>query len=113
MRPPIPSAKYFGFVDPSGGAADSFTLAIAHREPDGKVVLDLVYERRPPFSPNEVARRWRRYCGNIASARFKATITAPASWSASLPNAVSSISAATATRIYPDLIASIDREKSG
>jgi hypothetical protein len=56
VRPPIPSAKYFGFVDPSGGAADSFTLAIAHREPDGKVVLDLVYERRPPFSPNEVAR---------------------------------------------------------
>jgi hypothetical protein len=49
------------------------------------------------LAPMKWRARWRRYCGNIASARFKATITAPASWSASLPNAVSSISTATAT----------------
>ena len=29
-------------------------LAIAHRERDGRVVLDLVRERRPPFSPEAV-----------------------------------------------------------
>jgi hypothetical protein len=41
---------YAAFVDPSGGANDSFTLAIAHRE--GKsAVLDVVREIRPPFSP--------------------------------------------------------------
>lgn len=32
---------------------DGFTLAIAHRE-DGRAVLDLVRERRPPFSPEDV-----------------------------------------------------------
>jgi hypothetical protein len=43
--------KYFAFCDPSGAAADSFTLAISHRDHDGKGVLDLIRERRPPFSP--------------------------------------------------------------
>src|SRR5262249_22390148 len=38
---------------PSGGANESFTLAIAHRE--GKsAVLDVVREHRPPFSPENV-----------------------------------------------------------
>jgi hypothetical protein len=32
---------YFGFVDPSGGSADSFTLAVAHRDGE-RVVLDCV-----------------------------------------------------------------------
>jgi hypothetical protein len=41
------------FVDPSGGSADSFTLAIAHRVDDNGV-LDLVREFKPPFSPDQV-----------------------------------------------------------
>jgi hypothetical protein len=45
---------YYGFVDPSGGSADSFTLAIAHRRVDGVVVLDAIREVRPPFSPEAV-----------------------------------------------------------
>jgi hypothetical protein len=45
--------KYFGFVDPSGGSADSMTMAIAHREAD-RVIIDCVRERRPPFSPADV-----------------------------------------------------------
>lgn len=41
------------FVDPSGGSSDAMTLAIAHRE--GKcVILDVVRERTPPFSPESV-----------------------------------------------------------
>ena len=32
---------YFGFADPSGGARDSFTLAVAHREGD-RAILDAV-----------------------------------------------------------------------
>lgn len=43
---------YEAFVDPSGGSQDSFTLAIAHREPQ-KTVLDVVREVRPPFSPED------------------------------------------------------------
>jgi hypothetical protein len=33
------------------------TLAVAHME-DGRAVLDLVRERRPPFSPDEVAKEF-------------------------------------------------------
>lgn len=46
-------ARYFAFVDPSGGAADSMTLAVAHVD-DGVAVLDAVRERKPPFSPESV-----------------------------------------------------------
>jgi hypothetical protein len=52
-RAPIDRVRYFGFVDPSGGSADSMTLGIAHAE-KRVLVLDLVRERRPPFSPEAV-----------------------------------------------------------
>ena len=55
--PAVPSVRYAAFVDPSGGQQDSFTLAIAHRE-DDLVVLDVVRERKPPFSPEEVVREY-------------------------------------------------------
>jgi hypothetical protein len=54
VRPPIEGTKYFAFADPSGGAHDSFTLGISHREQDGGTVLDLLFERRAPFNPPEV-----------------------------------------------------------
>ncbi len=58
--PPVPGVSYSGFVDFAGGSGqDSATLAIAHRETrDGQsvVVLDLVREVRPPFSPEQVCR---------------------------------------------------------
>jgi hypothetical protein len=44
---------YVGLTDPSGGSADSMTLAIAHRE-DDRVIIDAIRERRPPFSPTDV-----------------------------------------------------------
>lgn len=47
---------YAGFVDPSGGSADSMTLAIAHLGEDGIAVLDALREVRPPFSPDDVVR---------------------------------------------------------
>jgi hypothetical protein len=52
--PPTSDVSYAGFCDPSGGSADSMTLAIAHRGKDGRAVLDVVRERRPPFSPDDV-----------------------------------------------------------
>jgi hypothetical protein len=52
-RPCHKACSYVGFVDPSGGSADSFTLAIAHME-DAIAVLDAVREAVPPFSPAAV-----------------------------------------------------------
>jgi hypothetical protein len=51
--PPMPGVQYHGFVDPSGGSSDSFTLAISHSERD-QVIVDCVREVRPPFSPDSV-----------------------------------------------------------
>jgi hypothetical protein len=52
--PPSDGISYAAFVDPSGGSADSMTLAIAHCEASGLAVLDCVREIRPPFSPDTV-----------------------------------------------------------
>jgi hypothetical protein len=41
---------YVAHVDPSGGRQDSFAIAIGHVE-NGVGVLDVLLERRPPFSP--------------------------------------------------------------
>ena len=45
---------YKAFTDPSGGSSDSFTLAIAYRDREKRVVIDAVRERRPPVSPEDV-----------------------------------------------------------
>ncbi len=55
---PVSGIQYLAFVDPSGGSNDSMTLAVAHREPDGRAVLDAVRERRPPFSPEAVVEEF-------------------------------------------------------
>jgi hypothetical protein len=53
-RPPNRTHRYVAFTDPSGGSADSYTLAVAHREgprESATAILDCVREVRPPFSP--------------------------------------------------------------
>ncbi len=50
--PPARATQYRAFCDPSGGSADSFALAIQHKVGD-TIIIDLVRERRPPFSPEE------------------------------------------------------------
>ncbi|MGO9770635.1 MAG: hypothetical protein ACLPSW_13965 [Roseiarcus sp.] len=52
-RPRVPGVIYSAFCDPSGGSADSMTLAIGHREGE-TVVLDCIREVKPPFSPEAV-----------------------------------------------------------
>lgn len=52
--PKVAELQYKAFIDPSGGRADSFTLAIAHKDSSGKAVLDVLRERRPPFQPQGV-----------------------------------------------------------
>jgi hypothetical protein len=56
--PRASGAYYVAFCDPSGGSADAFTLAIAHRDKDGRAILDAVRERRPPFSPEAVVQEF-------------------------------------------------------
>jgi hypothetical protein len=52
--PPIAGVRYGAFLDAAGGSgADAMTLGIGHREGD-RAVLDLIRERVPPFSPEEV-----------------------------------------------------------
>jgi hypothetical protein len=57
-RPRFPGIGYSAFTDPSGGSADSWTLAIAHQSDDKIAVLDCVREIKPPFSPEAVAAEY-------------------------------------------------------
>jgi hypothetical protein len=56
--PPVRGVHYHGFCDPSGGSVDSMTLAIAHEGRDGGAVLDVLLERKPPFSPDQVVQEF-------------------------------------------------------
>lgn len=56
-RAPSPGLRYAAFVDPSGGGADSMTLAIAHAE-GSTVFLDAVREEAPGMSPSIVVERF-------------------------------------------------------
>jgi len=91
--PPVSGTHYVGFTDPSGGSADSFTIAVAHREQD-RGVLDALREVRPAFSPDAVVEQFAqllktyrlhkvtgdRYAGEwVAEAFRKAGVTYTAS----------------------------------
>jgi hypothetical protein len=87
--PRVVGECYYGFLDPSGGSADSMTLAICHVEGNApgsrRAVLDLVRERKPPFSPDDVTEefadllktygvstvRGDRYAGEWPRERFR------------------------------------------
>jgi hypothetical protein len=59
VRPPEKGIRYFAFVDAAGGTGrDSFAIAIAHRDADGRAILDCVHERRPRFVPAQVVREY-------------------------------------------------------
>ena len=50
---PASGQRYSAFTDPSGGSADSFTLAVSHRDGE-RIVIDAIRETKPPFSPEAV-----------------------------------------------------------
>ena len=56
-RPHERKHAYVAFLDPSGGSSDSFTMAIAHKEGE-TMVLDVIRERKPPFSPEAVVAEY-------------------------------------------------------
>jgi hypothetical protein len=79
---PRSGMRYFAFIDPSGGSGtDSITLAIAHREGE-RVFVDLLRERRPPFSPSQVVEAFAADMARTTSGPSSATAL-PASGRAS------------------------------
>lgn len=56
-RPPANGLHYVAFVDPSGGSADSMTLAIGHQQGDA-VIVDALRERTAPFDPESVVEEF-------------------------------------------------------
>jgi hypothetical protein len=56
VRPPNKEFSYISFCDPSGGARDSFTAAVAHFE-DGVSVLDCLVEIKAPFNPTSATQQ--------------------------------------------------------
>lgn len=57
--PPSIKCNYVAFVDPSGGSQDAMTLAIAHFDGSSdRIVLDLIREVKPPFSPEDVVMQF-------------------------------------------------------
>lgn len=76
--PPATQTQYHGFVDPSGGRRDSFTLGIAHKD-DERCVVDLIRGWRSPFNPSGVvaeisellkAYRVTKVCGDRYAGEF-------------------------------------------
>jgi hypothetical protein len=68
--PPAERTRYTAFVDPSGGSSDSFTLAISHRDADGRAVLDALRERRPPFAPDAVVEEFAELLKSYSVAKI-------------------------------------------
>ena len=70
-RPPLPGIRYHAFVDPSGGSADSMTLAITHYDrADDIVVVDAIREVKPPFSPEVVVQEFTQLLKSYRIARI-------------------------------------------
>jgi hypothetical protein len=69
LRPPRQEVAYTSFCDPSGGARDSFTCAVAHVEGD-VAVLDNLVEVRAPFNPTLATQQ---VCGTLKAYRLHKT----------------------------------------
>jgi hypothetical protein len=62
--------RYSAFTDPSGGSADSFTLAISHREGE-RIFIDAIREVQPPFSPEAVITEFAALCKSYRISRIE------------------------------------------
>ena len=78
-RPPelplVPGIRYRAFVDPSGGRHDAACIAIAHKDQDGVVVVDVLRGVAAPHDPQIVAEDFaklaRTYgCGEVVGDRY-------------------------------------------
>jgi hypothetical protein len=83
VRAPAEGIHYVAGCDASGGRNDAFTAAVAHRERDSTIVLDVCFERKAPFNPSEVVseivRLMKEYrCHKITGDNYGAQWTAEA-----------------------------------
>jgi hypothetical protein len=64
-RPPESGIDYVGFVDMSFGSQDDAVLAVAHRDREGRAVLDTIVNQGPPppFDPVLPVRKFAELCG--------------------------------------------------
>jgi hypothetical protein len=71
--PPQPGMYYEAFVDPSGGAigGDSYTIAIVHKERDGRLVVDVVRGRQGPFNVDDVTWEYAQLCKEYRITRVR------------------------------------------
>jgi hypothetical protein len=60
IRPPDPHIKYVAFVDMSGGSSDDACLGIAHKDNNGRSILDRVLNQGPPppFDPRMAIKKF-------------------------------------------------------
>ena len=77
VRLPEAGTTYHGFVDMSGGSSDDSTLAIAHKDANGRAILDRVMDQgqRPPFDPRKAVTRFatvlKEYrCGSVVGDNY-------------------------------------------
>ena len=75
--PRLKDMEYLGFIDPSGGRGDSFTLAVCHKEESGKIVLDCIREALPPSSLRVSSASSARFCRTMESPMLKVTAIRP------------------------------------
>ena len=75
-RAPLTGLHYFAFADPSGGAHDSFTLAIAHKDSTtDRLILDVCRGIKPPFDPSTVVKDFalllkQYHCHSVTGDRY-------------------------------------------
>jgi hypothetical protein len=85
-RPRERGISYTGFVDPSGGSADSFALGVGHTSyenyPKQSVIIDCLREVRPPFSPEVVTQEFAKVLKSyrISGRRSRASFAAASAW---------------------------------
>jgi hypothetical protein len=104
--PPDWTISYKAFADPSGGSRDHFTLAIAHRDDGGNVVIDCLRGWAPPFNPSgvidEAAALLRSYhISSVTSDRYAAQWPAEQRRSHGLAHYVSELDR---SRLYLELL---------
>jgi hypothetical protein len=68
IRLPGEASSHFAFVDMSGGSGDDAVLAIAHKAPDGRAVLDRLVDQgqRAPFDPRKAVTRFAEVLNEFA-----------------------------------------------
>ena len=99
--------RYRAFVDPSGGRHDAACMAVAHKDQDGRVVVDVLRGAQAPHDPQIVAEDFaklaRTYgCAEVVGDRYSGEWVAQAFTKAGVRYSVSDL---TKSEIYLECVA--------